>query len=253
MFRAYLKKSSVRATTRHNLKRDQFAEAVTGRAAETMTWAQEHQGEMIAAGVAVVLVIAAAIGVWWWSSVQGDKANLALGEALRTQGAPLRPAGVAAQPGEPSFSTAAERAQAARKAFDDVAQKYPHTAPGSLARYFAAVTFVDEGKYSDAEAALKRAADAGNKDVAALANFALAQAYSAQHRDADAIRLYKDLADHPAPTVSKSAAQMALADYYGERGQPQEAVKIYQQIIKDEAKTVAAEAAQQHMAALTKK
>ncbi len=242
----------MRATTRHNLKRDQFAAAVSDTAAGTFTWAQGHQNKVIVAAAVVVVALVVAAGGWWWNQRQTEQANVLLGRALRLQGAPLRPAGIPADPTMPSFTSVAERAQATRKAFGEVVEKYPRTAPGRLSRYFAAITFLDENNYSAAEKGLREAAEAGNKDVAALAKYALAQTYAAQHKDTEAVREYKELIDHPADMVSKSTAQLELAQLYEDRNQPSEAVRIYQQIQRDEPKTPAAEQAQSKLAGLAR-
>jgi tetratricopeptide (TPR) repeat protein len=89
---------------------------------------------------------------------------------------------------------------------------------------------------------LKKAADSGDKNVAALAKMALANYYRANNRLADATRLYKELADHPTDTVSKPAAQLAMAEMY-ESTDPQQATSIYEQIQKENPNSAAAQTA----------
>jgi TolA-binding protein len=240
----------VRASTRRQLKHDKFAETVTGTAADTFSWAAAHQTKVTAGVVALLIVLALAAGGWFYQQQQGEKANIAFGQAMRTYQTQVRPAGTPAIPDVPSFASAGERAQAAQKAFTQVADRYPRTGPGHIARYFVGITLRDQGNYQAAEKQLKDVASSGDKDVAALARYALASMYVAMGRSADAAKEYKELIDHPARSVAKSTAQIELAALYEETKQPAEAAKIYEQIKKDEPKSPAAEFAQSKLAAL---
>ncbi len=102
---------------------------------------------------------------------------------------------------------------------------------------------------SDAERELKEVAGTRNADTSALAKMALASLYRRTGKDQEAIKLYKELADKPTNTVSKSAAQLEMAATY-ESKHPQSAKIVYQQIQKDDAKGPAAEIATQKLAGL---
>jgi len=78
---------------------------------------------------------------------------------------------------------------------------------------------------------------------------ALASLYRRTGKDPEAIKLYKELADKPANTVSKSAARLEMAATY-ETKDPQNARIIYQQIQKEDAKGAAAEIAAQRLASI---
>jgi tetratricopeptide (TPR) repeat protein len=240
----------VRAEARHQLKHDRFAETVAGTAADTFSWASEHVRKLVIYIVLAVVVVGGALGGWYWFQQQREKANTALGKAIDIYQRPLRPAGTPPMPGIDTFTSAAERAQAARREFGDIASKYSMTGPGKIAQYFIGLTFRDEGKYADAETALKKSADGGDKDVASLAKYALAQLYVSTNRQADAIRVLKDLADHPTNSVSKFAAQNQLAELYVDAKQPAEAVKIYTAIKAEDPKSPEAQFATQKLASL---
>ena len=109
-----------------------------------------------------------------------------------------------------SFTSIAERSDAARREFTTVAQKYNHSSPGELARYFVGVTFKDEGKFADAEKQFKSVVESGDRDVATQARYALASVYVATNRYSDAIQQYKQIVDHPAATMTKAEAQLDL-------------------------------------------
>jgi len=88
-----------------------------------------------------------------------------------------------------------------------------------------------------------------NQDLAALGKFALASVYRAENKEAEAIKLYQELAAHPASTVPRSTAQLELAALYQQK-QPEEAAKLYQQIQKDDANSPAAQTAASRLASL---
>ena len=215
--------------TRRQLKEDKFIETAQGAA----EWTSSHRQPLIYGAVAVIVIVLAALAFYTWRNKQNDAANLALGAAMRVSSAQIRPAGAPATPdNKDTFASAAERGKAAEAQFKTVADKYPHTDAGHIAGYMAGVSAVEAGDKTGGEELLKKAADSGDKNVAALARMALANFYQANNRLADATRIYKDLADHPTDTVSKSAAQLAMAEMY-EATDPQQATSIYQQIQKE--------------------
>ena len=88
------------------------------------------------------------------------------------------------------------------------------------------------------------------KDIAALANFALASLYRSSDRTKDAIDIYKKLIDKPTNTVGKPMAQMALAETYQAAGQAAEAKLILEQVQKENPATEIAQMASQKLQAL---
>jgi tetratricopeptide (TPR) repeat protein len=231
----------VQSYTRRQLKQDKFVATTQ----EAVHWTVEHRNTLI--GAAIVLGLALAIFLGWkiYQSNQEEKASMALGAAIRTYTAAIRPAGEAVQPDSPfkTFGSLKERAAAAFNEFQQVADKYPHTKNGEYARFLAGVTAMDKGDSAAAEQQLKKAAEA-DKDTAALAKFTLAGVYRSDNKTEEAAKLYKEVIDADRITVDKSQAQLVLADMY-EQKNPGEAVKVYEQIIKDEqAKTKEAEKAQ---------
>ena len=126
----------MRAEARHQLKEDRFSKATLEAAEKTVNWSQENQSKLIIAAIAVVVLVAIGVGAWYYNSSQDQKASLDLATAVRTMSMPLRPAGTPEQPGYPSFESLSARATAARKQFQAVADTYPHTRSGKMARYF---------------------------------------------------------------------------------------------------------------------
>ena len=233
----------MRAETRHQLKQDRFSRATIDVAEKTVHWTVEHQSKLIAAAIALLVVVAVVLGGWYYINQQDEKASAELSQAVRTLNTPVRPAGMPAQPDEPSFASSKERAIAARKQFQEIVSKYPHTRTGEIARYFLGLTSSQLGDYADAERELKSVADARNEDFSSLAKFALASVYRNTNRNKDAIELYKKLADKPTRSVGKVMAQLELAATYQASQEPLEAKKIYQQIQKENPSSDAAQLA----------
>jgi len=240
----------VRAETRHQLKQDRFSMATIDAAEKTVHWSVEHQKNLMVAGVVVLVVAALAAGGWYYLNQQDEKASVEFSQAIRTLDTPVRPANMPAQPDQPSFASSKERATAAHKQFQAVADQYPHTHSADFAHYFLGLTSADQGDNAAAERELQTVASYHNTDLSALAKFALASVYRNTNRDKQAIDLYQQLIAKPTETVAKTTAQMGLAATYQSANQPLEAKRIYEQIKKDDPSGRAAQMAGAKLQAL---
>lgn len=227
--------------TRHQLKEDKFAETAKGAA----EWATGHRKLVVWSLGLFVLVVLAVAGFVTWRSRQIEQGNDELAAAMRVLNAPL--AGQAT-PGVDTltFNTTAERGKAAEKKFKEIEDKYSLVPPGKIARYLRGVALLQAGDSAGGEQEIKKAADSGDKDLAAVAKMALASIYRNSNRQADAAKIYRELEDHPAASVSKTTAQLALAEMY-ETTDPQQAKALYQQVQKENPNTAAAQLAGQKL------
>jgi TolA-binding protein len=223
----------LRAETRHQLKQDSFSRVTIGAAEKTAHWSVEHRNTLIVAAVVAAVVIAAVAGGWYYLNAQDEKASLDMSQAVRTLEAQLRPAGTPEQPDFPSYTSAKERAEAAKKQFQAIVDKYPHTRTADMSRYFVGVTSADMGDNSAAENSFKTVISNGNKELASVAKLALAALYGNTGRTKDAIALYQELISKPTASVSKATAQLQLAELYQANNQPLDAKRLYEQIKKD--------------------
>jgi TolA-binding protein len=223
----------VRAETRHQIKQDAFSRITLGAAEKTAHWTVEHKNTLATATVAVVLIVAAVAGGWYYLSAQDEKASFDMTQAVRTLEAQLRPPGAPAQPDVPSFTSVRERSDAAKKQFQAIVDKYPHTRTADMSRYFLGVTSATAGDTVGAENNFKSVASTGNKELASVAKLALASLYANTNRTKDAVATYQDLINHPTDSVSKATAQLQLAELYQTSNQPLDAKRIYEQIKKD--------------------
>ncbi len=235
----------MRAETRHQLKEDRFSKATLHAAEQTVHWTVEHQSKLLIVGIVVAVVALIGFGGWYYMNSQDEKASIELGSATRVLEQQVRPAGVPAQPGFPSFASSQERATEARKQFQAIVDKYPHTRTADMARYFVGLTSSQLDDYAAAERNLQEVAKSSNKDLAALGKFALASVFRAQNKDVQAVDLYRQLIDKPTTTVNKITVQLELAQFYEGRQKPDEAKRIYDQVQKENPATEAASLAQQ--------
>ena len=220
----------MRSYTRHQLKEDKFAKAIT----EQVHWTVEHRNTMIIAAVVLLVVVVGGYITWYKMRENDDQASAALGVAMRTYTAPLRTPEQPVPPDTKSFGSAKERSEAAHKEFQKIADEYSSTRNGKYALYLAGVTAMEAGDSKNSEETLKKVADTRDKDISALAKFALASLYVSQNKEADAVRMYTEVVQADANAVPKTTAQLELASYYEAAKKPAEAVKIYEEIQKRE-------------------
>jgi TolA-binding protein len=238
----------VRAETRHQLKQDAFSRVTIGAAEKTAHWSVEHRNTLAVAGIAVVVILAAVAGGWYYLSAQDEKASFDMSQAVRTLEAPIRPAGT--QPDLTTYTSAKERAGVARKQFQAILDKYPHTRTADMAHYFLGVTSATAGDNTTAENDFKAVVSTGNRELASVAKLALAALYGNTNRTKDAISLYQELINKPTASVSKVTAQLQLAETYQTSNQPLDAKRLYEQIKKDNPSTEAGQLATQKLAEL---
>jgi tetratricopeptide (TPR) repeat protein len=232
------------------MKEDRFSKATFEAAEKTVHWTVEHQAKLTVVAIAVIAVAAIVLGGWYYLNSQDEKASADLTPAVRTFEAPIRPAGVPQQPGFDSYASLEERATDARKKFQAIVDKYPHTRTADMAQYFVGLASAQLNDNAAAERNLQATAALRNKELASLGKFALASVYRTEKKDAQAIEIYKQLADKPTSTVSKATVQLELAGMYEAQQKLDEAKKIYAQVQKDNPATEAASLAQRRAAAL---
>lgn len=241
---------SVRAETRHQLKQDAFSRVTIGAAEKTADWTVEHRTTLIISVIVAVILLGGVIGGWYYLNAQDEKASLDLSVAVRTMDTQLRPAGTPEQPDFPTFTSAKERAEAARKQFQAIVEKYPHTRTADMAHYFLGVTAQTLSDNAEAEKNFKAVISSGNREVSSVAKDALAALYAQTSRPKDAIAVYQELIKKPTASVSKVTAQLQLADLYQNSNQPLDAKKMYEQIKKENPSNEAGEIATQKLAQL---
>jgi len=240
----------VRAETRHQLKQDAFSRVTIGAAEKTADWTVQHRQTLIISIIVAVVVVAGVLGGWYYLNTQDGKASVDLAIAVRTMETQLRPAGQPEQPDFPTFTSAKERAETARKQFQAIVDKYPHTRTADMAKYSVGVTSGTLADNATAERDFKEVASSGSREVSSLAKDALASLYRDSKRTKEATSLYQELINKPTSTVSKVTAQLQLADLYQNSNQPLDAKRLYEQIKKENPGNEAGQLATQKLAEL---
>ena len=240
----------MRAETRHQLKQDAFSRVTIGAAEKTAHWTVEHRSTIIVSAAVAIVVIGAVVGGWFYLSAQDEKASLDLSQAVRTLDTPLRPAGTPAQPDFPTFESAKDRSEAAKKQFQTIVDKYPHTHTADMAHYFLGVTSAQLSDNATAERNFKDVVSSGSRDVSSVAKFALASLYGQTNRTKEAVALYQELINKPTTSVSKVTAQLQLAELYQNSNQPLDAKRTYETIKKENPASEAGQLATQKLAEL---
>lgn len=197
--------------------------------------------------IIVLLVVLAAVAGWGGWNLYQDRqtvqASALLETAMKAYSGHVDGTPGASDPNEPNYPNEAARSQDALQKFSEVANKYPHTNPGKMARYYSALCLEDLEKENQALEELKKISGGSDKELSALAQFQMAVSYSRTGKPEEAIKIYRALADKPTVLVPRPMVLLELARVLRQTN-PQEAIATYQQIKKEYADdtTIAEEA-----------
>jgi predicted negative regulator of RcsB-dependent stress response len=229
--------------TRHALKQDKFAQA----AASSADWISGHRAGVVRWAVSVGAIAVVVIGglVFW--NMRSTAADTALGSAIDLYDTPLALPGAPPEAGV--YSTSAARAKEANREFVAIAHNFSWLPAGTKARYFAGVSYIEQGQQGNAQTELSAAAGSWDRNLANLAKMALAGLYHQTNRDNDAISLYNEVAAKPSATVSTSVAQLALADLYVAEGKTDMARNIWAKVKDADKDGAAGQIAEQKLSA----
>jgi predicted negative regulator of RcsB-dependent stress response len=210
--------------SRKELKQDEVVLEV-GKSVEFF---QAHRQNLIVGAIVTAVIVLGGYGAYVLYNNRSDKAAEALGKAMQTYHAPVRPASLSDSPNEITFTTDKLRAEASLKLFQQVADQHSMMRAGKLAHYYAGLCQADLGNLPEADKELTAAVNSGDSYVESVARLALG-GVQAREKKADAEQTFRYLVDHPTDVVPKVMAQLALADYLG-ASKPADAEKIYKEI-----------------------
>lgn len=214
--------------TRKELKQDKIHDALEHSAEAVYT----HKQTSIIV-LAVVLIVAASYGGWTvYHERQTAAASAAFDTAMKAYSGHIGSAPDPAEAGEPSYADEAARSNDALTKFTVVADKYPSTNPGRLARYYAALCLEDLDKQNQALEELKKISNGSDKELASMAQYQTAVLYSRTGKPDDAAKIYRALADKPSVFVTRPLALLELAGVLRQTN-PKEAATVYQQVKKE--------------------
>jgi predicted negative regulator of RcsB-dependent stress response len=223
---------------RKDLKRDEIRDTMVGTFRAIVT----HE-KTVGITVGVLAVIALAIFGWkTHSDRQTVKAealfNVALGVYTGSSQQPVT--------GQPAPTPTQKDYVDAEAKFRQLALTYPHTRPGQLAHYYAALSLEKLDNNDEARKWLQGMAEMHDADFAAMAKYALAELDAQAGKGEDAAKIYQQLIDKPSVLVPKPVAMLSLADYYSTT-KPAEAARLYNEIKSEYPNTPAAQQADQRL------
>ncbi len=233
--------------SRKELKRDEVAETLAHGAEAVLS----HQRALWVAASAVLVVILAVFGWRFYAERQTTKAAAALDDAMKVFQAPIRTAGEPQTPGEITYLDEKNKFSDAASKFLQVAQRYPRTRPGQVARYYAGLSDARLARYDEAQKQLREVAS-GDDEVAALARFQLAAVLDQAGKPDEAVKLYQQLTQNPSALVPKPLVMLTLAEHY-RKTNPQEASRLYNQVKSEFPASAAAEEAEKRLQELNAK
>ena len=226
--------------SRKELKKDEVRETFAHGAEAVLS----HQTLTIYLLSLAIIVAAAVLSYRLYSERQDVKASAAYDVAMQSFSAPIATAAAPAQPGTLTFTDEKTKYTDAATKFTTLANSYPHTHDGTLAKYFAAVSDEHIGKDDDAKRLLSQLATSSDIEFAAMGKYELAQLQDRTGQSGEAVKLYQELIDKPTVLVPKSLAMLALAQHYIQ-SDPAQASRLFSQIKTDYPDTPIAEQADQ--------
>jgi len=207
------------------------------------------------ATIALLVIIFVAAGYLGWkvySERRSGQAQIALDEAMKIYNAPLNVPGQPTLPGDVTYSDPAQRSQDALSKFNAVASQYPHTNPGKLARYYAALCLMDLDKLNQAMEELKKLHAGSDKELAALGQYQMALIDERSGKKDDAVKTLRALSTSGSVLVPKPMVLLELASVLSQTD-PKQATGIYEQLKKDYPNTAVADQADRGLDLLTPK
>jgi hypothetical protein len=231
--------------SRKELKQDRIHDAIEHSAEAVYS---HKQVTMIV--LLVVLVIAAGYGIWSvYTERQTAAASGAFDTAMKAYSGRVGASNDPAEAGEASYADEAARANDAQQKFLAVAEKYPNTNPGRLARYYAALCLEGLDKQNQALEQLKKVSSGGDKELASMAEYQMGILYMRTGKTDDAVKVFRALADKPSVFVPRPLALLELASAL-RQGNPKEAASVYQQVKKEFPESAISEEADRGLDAL---
>lgn len=217
---------------RHHLKDNELAKAAAG----ARRLVEERRGTLTAVGVAVVVVLAAAIGYFTWTGRTAARAHALLAEALVVDTARVGPPAAPGTrgPSGPSFETARAKHQAALTKFKVVADDYPATDAGIFARYRQAATYMALGEPASAATTYQQVIDqAGDTLYGQMARLGLAEAQAQTGQYDQAIAAFKMLSEQKDAHVPVDGVLIRLGRAYLDAGKPAEAEQTFNKLVEE--------------------
>lgn len=234
--------------SRKELKQDKLRESF-----EHGAEAVYSHSTVVAIAIGVVILVVLAYGGWRvYSDRQNVQASAAFDEGMRAYNGRIGAAGGPGDAGEPVYPDSNARSAGAARKFEAVADKFPGTNSGRLARYYAALSLEDLDRHNEALEQLKKLESSDDKELVPMAQYQIATIYARTGKTDEAAKLYHALADKNSVFVPRPLVLLDLATMLSSKN-PQEAASVYQQIKKEFPNTAIADQADHGLGLLSPK
>jgi predicted negative regulator of RcsB-dependent stress response len=214
--------------SRKELKQDKIHDAIEHGAEAVFS----HTTVLAAAILAVVIVIIGYFGWRFYTDRKTVQATAALDIATKAYTARIGATPDPNDPSEPFYPTETVRAEDAVQKFSAVAEKYPSTNPGRLAAYYAALCYEDLERHNQALEELKKISSGKDKELVAMAQYQTGVIYERTGKNAEATKVFRDLAEHSSVFVPRPLVLLELAETL-RQSNPKEAAGVYEQLKKE--------------------
>jgi predicted negative regulator of RcsB-dependent stress response len=214
--------------SRKELKQDKVRETFEHGAEAVLS----HTRIASLAILALILIASAVLGWKFYSDRQTAQAQVALDEAMKIFNSPIATSGQPPLPGETVYPNAEKRAEDAQPKFSAVANQYPRTNPGKLARYYSALCLMDLDRLNQASEELQKLDAGSDKELSALGKYQTALIAERNGKKDEAIKTLQALSTSGSVLVPKPMVLLQMASIYAQTD-PKQATALYQQLKKD--------------------
>jgi TolA-binding protein len=239
----------MKAHERHKLKENAFA-TNTGLVFQHVT---ENRDRWVAGLIALAVLVVVAGGYAYWRKQQGEAGGTQLGQAFAIEQATIAPAPTlpGATQAVGTFPTEQARAEAALKAFQQIATEFGSSKVGVTARYHTGVALMSLGRFPEAQQAFEQtAADAGSSVYGPMSKMGRGEALLAAGKYDDAIKAFTELSGDRDGALPIDGVLMQLARTFSKAGKVKEARATFKRVVDEFPDSPFLQEAQRQVAAL---
>jgi len=224
----------MKRTERHHLKENEFAEWLLG----AKNWYEANSRTVGYVGIAAALVLVAVMGTMAYGRMNAGKASSALAEALTIAEAPVLPP-APAEAGKPpiqrpgTFPTDRARLEAALPKLLAVAEAFPGSDAGVMARYRAAAALVAIGRTQEGVQHYRQVVEKGRGAYQAMARMGIAEAQLMSGQYDQAVASFKDVEALKSDDVPLDGILMQIARAYQLAGKTEDARKTFKRVVDE--------------------
>jgi TolA-binding protein len=224
----------MKRTERHHLKENEFAEWLLG----AKTWYEANSKTVTYVGVAAVLALVAVMGTMAYRQWSAGKASSALAEALVIAEAPVLPP-APGEAGKPpvqrpgTYPTDRARLEAALPKLMAVADAYPGSDAGIMARYRAAAALVAVGRIQEGIQRYKEVVEKGKGAYLVMARLGIGEAHLMAGQFDQAIASFKEIESLKSEDAPADGILMQLGRAYQLAGKGDDAKKTFKRVVDE--------------------